>query len=432
MIYIDPVDEYTAQSSGQQLAGRIDVKNLNIPFSVDTNLETSDTGLFDGSVDRLNFLYPASLSNMQSRLRKTLTSNNRRFLPSWMTSKQPDNRVLNYVAAVPLVYMKPGTGRRALFKLQQVFEPIQTQALVDRYLWDDGLAINYDKNLNQYVPNVFTTFDTEEFSQSQFDVQATVDFAVTVPFYQINNVTAASLRASGVIDGYRGDLNGKTLVFYQQENYANISDFQNINGWAQVVPQFDDPTFGDNFETYNVVTGQTELATTPITWAPFVARSINDVVSYNGVIYMCVTAHDNSYPIFPRDFYAPLTSDSQYQRAGVWRMTEESSGVITLEFVKEIVYSASAPFASVKVQLGVTFGGSLITLVPAAQLGVTYTVPGYINQDALILDLDGTVFDASTTEFFDKNTDSYLEADQGDKYIVFNKQTILDRGTVDV
>jgi hypothetical protein len=63
-----------------------------------------------------------------------------------------------------------------------------------------------------------------------------------------------------------------------------------------------------------------------------------------------------------------------------------------------------------------------------------YTAPGFVDRDAL-LEIDtvqATIFDDRTTEFFGSKTDVYLEPDSGTKYIKFRRNTILDRGIVDV
>jgi hypothetical protein len=102
---------------------------------------------------------------MQNQIRTALSTNNRHFLPTWMTSKQPNGKVLNYVPAVPLIYAQPGTGRRMLYLLQQATYPptaINTElieGLADRYYWDDGLALNWDKNTNAFIPDNYTSFD---------------------------------------------------------------------------------------------------------------------------------------------------------------------------------------------------------------------------------------------------------------------------------
>jgi hypothetical protein len=499
VIYIHAVDQYTTKN-GDQLTGSVNVRPYDIPLLADFDLETADTGLFDASQEEFFQLYPASLPNMQTQLRNNLTVSNRKFLPTWMTSKQPNNRELNFVPAIPLVYMKPGTGKRALYKLKQALTLNQVDALVDRYVWDDGLALNFDKTQNKFITNNLTTFD-REIQENLINIVATADFAVTQPFYKIHNARSIDLRRNGVIDGYRGILDGKTIVFYQQENYDNLDDFVAVQGWANVSPRYDN-IYGIDYETYTVVTGKQELDALPAAaWSSAQLYVQGDLVEYLGDTFYCVSQHTSSTE-FDRDRFVFLSDYAQYQRAGIWRISEEN-GVIKLNFVQDITKIArtvsevapsgnvivfesvanitanllvsgngiaantrvesvdsgnntvtldtviesgveansvvyfqteyeDSPYFSVRIRSGSTFGGSVISLVPESVLGAGFTVPGYINQDQLQTTQYGTMFDANQTEFFDRNTDEYLNSDQGNKYIVFKKQTILDRGTVDV
>lgn len=499
VIYIHTVDQYTTNDE-QQLFGSIDVRPYDIELLGDFDLETADTDLFDASQSEFLQLYPASLPNMRQRLRTSLSASNRKFLPSWMTSKQPNNRELNFIPAIPLVYMKPGTGKRALYNIKQAFQQINIDALVDRYVWDDGLSLNYDKNTNTFINNNLTTFD-REIVENGINVVNTADFAVSVPFYKINNARTIDLVRSGLIDGYRGDLNGKTVLFYQQENYDTLDDFIPQDGWANVSPRYDN-IYGVDYETYTVITGKQELDALPATsWSPSISYSIGNLAQYNGNTFYCVSNHISSTQ-FDRDRFVLLSDYNQYQRVGIWKITEEN-GVVKLNFqqditklkkiVDEVVDSGNVialtsvvniaanlivsgngiaantrvvsidngnntvqldndiqtglqkdselyfqtdlennAYYSVQIKSGTTFGGSIVTLVPPEVLGAGFTVPGFVNQAQLQTSQYGTIFDSNQTEFFDSHTDEYLNSNQGNKYIVFKKQTILDRGTVDV
>lgn len=61
------------------------------------------------------------------------------------------------------------------------------------------------------------------------------------------------------------------------------------------------------------------------------------------------------------------------------------------------------------------------------------TLPSYVDvSSSLINNALNTQFDANHTRFLGSNTDSYLEKDQGGKYVVFEKTSLLDYGVVDV
>ena len=84
------------------------------------------------------YLYPASIPNMQTRLAEILGSSDQHYIPGWMSSLQPDGNPLGYTAAIPLVYLRPGKGKAALYKLQQNLNISTISTTVDRYVWDQG------------------------------------------------------------------------------------------------------------------------------------------------------------------------------------------------------------------------------------------------------------------------------------------------------
>jgi len=575
VIYVDPVDQLTT-AEGKTITGTLNVRDLDLPVTADTVASTTDADLLDASLERLLYLYPASLSNMQNRLKATLSPSNRKFLPSWMTSRQPDNRTLNYTPAIPLVYLKPGTGKLALYKLKQVLNINRVNALVDRYAWDDGLALNYDKANAEFLPNPPTTWDQVLVDDSvPIRIVADVDFAVDSPFCQINGKRAQDLQLNGTVDGYRGGFHDKTLVFYKQENFAasEVSELPSfIQGWGRAYPGYDESelvtliaessastvlyvdsvirlrpgmtgqgtgvvgsptvvsvdtesntvtvsvaqtldigaqiTFVDEYdgfyEGYRVIPGWTELSktqnitatvagstvsidtvtldtgylirtgqvvsgagimgtpsvtdidpdtltitlssaqtlsngtvltfTTPGSagnWSSVTTYAQGDIVLYNSQYWICIYGH-SPQPAFPEDWFVLLDlPQSQYQRAGIWRMIENEEGIITLRFEQALSYTGGI-YDSVTVRSGVRHGGQIVSLVDPETLGAGYTVPGFINRDTDMSTAAGTVFDNRTTEFFDENTDTYLESDQGTKYIKFIQNTIIDRGIVDV
>lgn len=575
VIYIDPVDQLTT-AAGKTITGTLDVRDLDLPITTDSDSLTSDADLLDASLERLLYLYPASLVNMQNRLRAMLSPSNRKFLPSWMTSRQPDNRTLNYTPAIPLVYLKPGTGKLALYKLKQMLNINRVNALVDRYAWDDGLALNWDKIRAEFLPNPATTWDQVLVDDSvPISIVADVDFAVDAPFCQINGKRLQDLQLAGTVDGYRGGLHDKTLVFYKQENFAasEVSELPSfIQGWGRSYPGYDEselvtlisaasastvlyvdsvirlrpgmigqgtglvgsPTvvsvdtdsdavtvsvaqtldigaqitfvddYDDLYEGYRIIPGWTELSKTqtitatvdgatigidtvtldtvylirtgqvvsgagivgtptiididPDTltitlssnqtlsdgviltfvtpgsagdWSSTATYAQTDVVRYNSEYWVCIYGH-TAQPAFPSDYFALLDlPQNQYQRAGIWRMIENEAGIITLRFEQPLNYTGGV-YDSVTVKSGVRHGGQIVSLVDPETLGAGYAVPGFINRDAQMSTAAGTVFDNRTTEFFDQNTDTYLESDQGTKYIKFIQSTIIDRGIVDV
>lgn len=409
-----------------------------LSVTADQTAITTDSDLTEASSDYIRYLKPASLPNMQARLRQILGNNNRNFLPTWMTTKQPDGKILNYTLAVPLVYVKPGTGKLVLYKLQQaIASRIATQVidgLSDRYYWDDGLAANWNKDLGAYYANLYTTFDKIATSGT-FNVLGEVDLAVTARFNQIDGARSLDLRASGLLDGYRGPLQGLKIVFYQQEKYAaNQYDFYEYEGWARVLTPWESAFSSTAYEGYEVITGYHDLSHLPAAaWASTTPYNQGDYVSYGGASYYCIVNHtaganftDNA------DYWVPLSSGSVNQRAGIWTIEEDNQGVVHLQFDQAVSYTGSLPWDSVVVKTGVVHGGTVISLVSPGQIDPTYTVPGWLDRSTVAVTGVETRFDARTTQFFDRNTDEFQKPDDGAKYIVFKNQSFIDRGTVDV
>jgi len=384
VIYINPVDRFTTEN-GTQLSGSISTSQINIPITADNSYITADDDLTYVSDSKIMELYPASLPNMREQIKNKLSRNTKRLLANWLIDQ--DGKCID---AVPLLYVKPGFGKKILYKLQLSLQLTNINAITDRYLWDDGLALNFDKSLNQYYLNKLTTFDQ---IISVENIVSIVDFAVETPFYQINNANAYDLGALGLIDGYRGDLNNKLLVFFKQELYTNpdgspidfnMSD-ELYDGWVRVTP-YEEQIYGENYEPFTVIPG-------------FQEHFINPTIDY--------------------------------QRAGIWRILIGSNGIVTLDFVSPLQYINSSPYTSVGVTSGVKHGGTVVSLVAPETLGSAYTVPGFIDKEIVSAELK-TTFDDNTTKFFSNSTDEYLKKDVGSKYTVFKRKYFIESGIVSV
>ena len=84
-------------------------------------------------------------------------------LPAWMTSKQANGRVLGFVPAWVIAYVKPGQGGRVVYNIQQQFgnqlNTIDFKA--DRYEIDRRMTFAWDAGDGQWIPQppAATTFD---------------------------------------------------------------------------------------------------------------------------------------------------------------------------------------------------------------------------------------------------------------------------------
>ena len=84
-------------------------------------------------------------------------------LPGWMTSKQENGRVLGFVPAWVIAYVKPGQGGRVVYNIQQQFgDQLNTiDFKADRYEIDRRMTFAWDAGDNQWIPQppATTTFD---------------------------------------------------------------------------------------------------------------------------------------------------------------------------------------------------------------------------------------------------------------------------------
>ena len=126
VIYIEPLDQFT-NTNYQTFTGWID---YNTPYGK-------------------REAFPATTPNMILQLNTHLNGFDYNFLPSWMRDIQPNGQILGFVPAIPLVYLKPGTGKKILFYLQQYYDNVgprleSIDAITDRLIWNAGYSQNWD------------------------------------------------------------------------------------------------------------------------------------------------------------------------------------------------------------------------------------------------------------------------------------------------
>lgn len=176
-------------------------------------------------------LYPNDIDLMINDLIVALGTTNTNTLPQWETSTQSNGQIIGFTTAAVLAYLKPGTGEKVLYKLNNnVPNDIKTIPFIsDRYILDNNLDTNYNIATRSYVVKNYTQFDTGYVTS--IAITATIDFGIDVPFDQVNGATLPQMAALGGFDGSVGDYNNKYIVFTTQENY--IGNYPNLtnNGW---------------------------------------------------------------------------------------------------------------------------------------------------------------------------------------------------------
>ena len=121
-----------------------------------------------GDSTEVDIVYPNSLPNMRDQVIDVVGQISS-ILPQWMTSKQTDGRILGFVPAWVIAYVKPGRAAQVAYYLQTTFgERLNLIDFeVDRYELDRLLSKNWDpiadSTQGQWVPHPpeSTTFDIE-------------------------------------------------------------------------------------------------------------------------------------------------------------------------------------------------------------------------------------------------------------------------------
>jgi hypothetical protein len=187
VIYIEVLDynDLAAERASTNLSRQAQFRRITDTGSINTEqVETEDFGqLFAGrstsqdfgevdtalSTATQNVSFSNSFGNMTGELIDNIGYEYQGAIPDWMSTIQPDTgQPLGFVRAVVLAYIKPGEGKKALFRYSKELESsgFGILALVnqysfeaDRYLLDRALTINYDSASERFTRAVTTTFD---------------------------------------------------------------------------------------------------------------------------------------------------------------------------------------------------------------------------------------------------------------------------------
>lgn len=181
VVYSQIVDDLV-NNQGQSVS-----KEVNLPYPVSAELPYPA----NPPIVSTDVVYPNSLVNMRDQVIDVVGQISN-ILPDWMTSQQKDGRVLGFVPAWVIAYVKPGQAERVAYYIQQQFgENLNLVDFeVDRYELDRSLTKNwdpvYDSTVGSWIPNPpeLTTFDVEphyqlpEPNDSSFVFDGGVDYAI--------------------------------------------------------------------------------------------------------------------------------------------------------------------------------------------------------------------------------------------------------------
>jgi len=239
------------------------------------------------------------------------------------------------------------------------------------------------QNVNELllITSTFADIDatislTANFSDNS-NVVATVDFALDVPFNQIDGRLTDYIDNLGGLDGLVTVYEGKTLIFATQEQFVGYNEPN--EGWIRPTTLWDDENGWDaensvGWDDYTLVDGYQQKQADP-----------SEIVN---------------------------------QRAGVWKIVRNpESGLLRLEFQQEI-----DPDQTVFVRNGFRYGGYLLKYDGIINFSTGKTVPYYKSVEEVEQN-NQTTFDHTQTRFI-TNVVTYEDPDQSDKYLVFPRTNI--------
>jgi hypothetical protein len=301
-------------------------------------------------------IYPNSFVNMRRELYDNLTQSNKTSLPDWMSSKQSDGTILGLINAAIICYTKPTKSEAIAFNISRsAGKDLENFNIVlDRYIWDNNGSEYYDTVTDSFTASSETTFN-RFLTDTNYTLVATVNYAVEVPFSEINARTVSYVSSRGLDSVTAGFKTGDTLIFATQENYSTPTTL----AWANYTSKFDEDAFdSDNFDKVETIPGH---------------------------------------------------FDGTNERTSVYTMSIDASNIITLTKTTSVV-------ANNRVDIqrgGLKYGGASLFLDPSVKSG--NTAPNY-SRMADITDSAQTTFDNNGTKFF-RFKDVYAEPDIGDAYI---------------
>lgn len=297
-------------------AGKSVSKIVNLPYSI--------VDPADGST-QLTQVYPNSLINMRDQVIDVVGQISTK-LPLWMTSKQPNGRVLGFTPAWVICYANPGRSKQIAYYISEYFaqQLNSVDFKVDRYVLDRTLSKNWDTETQQWTPTgSLTTFDY--YNTTGYVNIGLVECATNLAYVDINYRTLDQINALGGIDGLTwiddGGVapfgtkvvirDGTRIIFVKQEGYFNYPETD--NAWQQYTSLYDQTPFDPalindavgSFDSaytisdgYQVQCSATTAATDRITCSDTTDMTVGDIVWFTGTTFGGVTSFSDNNQIY--------------------------------------------------------------------------------------------------------------------------------------
>jgi hypothetical protein len=347
----------------------------------------------DAQGNTFKIAYPNSSDDMVARLVQNIGYADQSSLPEWMTSNQPGPSTgtfltpLGYTRGVVLAYTQPNKSKLIAYRINNSginFNSISFT--VDRYFIDNFYSTNYNTTTQQYYSSRETTFDTLP-NQNVGVIVATVNYALSVPFSEINGRPVDYIVANGGMDGYVNFQQGDTLIFAKQENFQNANTY---DGWVD----YTDAYIGQNI-TSSTITGYDSESYDTNTLIPGYLEKLQSLTIVNGAQNFSVIN----------------------QRGGIWEINIVN-GIVNLVFVQEIEVAQR-----IRVILGNTYSGAILYYNQILNVG--QNVPAYSVYRVQATSIkQRTTFNGNSTRFFSFR-DQYYEPGSEDTMLKFPQTTMF-------
>jgi len=388
-------------------AGKSVSKIVNLPYAI------TDPG--DGSTQVIQ-VYPNSLINMRDQVIDVVGQISTK-LPLWMTSKQPNGRVLGFVPSWVICYTQPGRSAQIAYYISEYFlQSLNTVDFkVDRYVLDRVLSKNWDTATQQWTPpGNLTTFDF--YNTTGYNDLGQVSCATNLAYVDINFRTQAEINALGGIDGVTWFDDGGSppagtkvvlqtgtkIIFVQQENFANYTPDEAFQEYSVLYDsgRFDQDTPYplETFDSSSTISGgytvectATTEATDRITCTSTADMNVGDIIWFTGDTLGGVVAFSTNNQIY---CVYDIVNATQFRIARIAASVKGAISGTTLTV--NTLLTGQLEVGSVIIGAGIAANTTITALGTGTGGAGTYTVS--VSQSVSLTTITATVTDTSPVE----------------------------------
>jgi hypothetical protein len=425
-------------------AGESVSKIVNLPYTI--------IDPRDGSTV-ISQVYPNSLVDMRNQVIDVVGQVSTK-LPLWMTSKQPNGRILGFTPAWVIAYTKPGRSNQISYYINRYYG--QQLNLVDfgveRYILDRILSKNWDTETQHWTPEAsITTFDRYNVGGLTFD--GVVSIATNLAYADVNNRTLEYVNNLGGFDGIVLNIENNTIIFAKQESYdgpPGSSYATTQDAWFDYFVPFDSGETEGSEGSFDAagfdeavivpngdafVCTQTIAATDTIVCPSTTELRIGQPIEFTADVIGGIVEDQRYYiysiesltgfkitetqggasPVSLSDDVGSMTAKPANERMAIYRMNIDTDGLIKLTLVQQTYEDEY-----VQIQRGNFYRSANLYYPGAPAPGLTRISWQFLQTVTTV----ETIFDQGSLAFIEP-VDMYDPTDTIDKYLVFPKQNIL-------